>query len=87
MPSPVRVPALIDAINRTPADKRDALASECGTTLGTLRQIAYGYSYCSPERAQLIQKVFGVPATDIRPDLPELAQTLIERGQSLAASS
>lgn len=45
---------LISKINSMDAISRELYAKQCGTSLGNLRQIAYGYGGCSPALAKRI---------------------------------
>jgi DNA-binding transcriptional regulator YdaS (Cro superfamily) len=50
-------------------DARDAFAKDCGTTLGHLRNVMYGYKPCGPELAVSIEQQSGRAVTrrDLRP--------------------
>lgn len=72
---------LIDYLKALPAGGRESLASACDTSLGHLRNVAYGYRPCAPELAVRIEvQAHGVVTRrDLRPDdwaqiWPELAQ-------------
>lgn len=45
---------LISMINSMDSLSRKKYAEKCGTSLGNLRQIAYGYGGCSPALAKTI---------------------------------
>ena len=45
---------LIAKINSMDAIIRENYAAKCGTSLGNLRQIAYGFGGCSPQLAKTI---------------------------------
>ena len=63
-----RVHQLIDAINGADDEGRAALAAECQTSIGNLRQIAYGFGACSLSQAVLIvDAVEGVTLGDLCP--------------------
>lgn len=50
------IPRLIDEINRLDDAAREKLAEQCGTSVGNLRQIAYGFGGVSPKLAKNIIK-------------------------------
>lgn len=66
-----KIPVLIDKINSLDPVSRKDLAKSCGTTIGNLRQIAYGYSGVSPRLASQIIKNCGCVVTleQLIPDL------------------
>ncbi len=47
---------LIEKINSLDSQSRQQYAKRCGTSLGNLRQIAYGFGGCSPALAKTIVK-------------------------------
>ncbi len=66
-----KIPALIDKINGLDPDSRTDFAKSCGTTIGNLRQIAYGYGGVSPKLASQIVKNCGCVVT-VEQLIPEL---------------
>lgn len=48
------ITGLIDEINTLDSESRKKLAEKCGTSLGNLRQIAYGFGGVSPRLAKSI---------------------------------
>lgn len=65
-----RVFELIDAINNADDEGRAALAAACQTSIGNLRQIAYGFGACSISQAVLIvDAVDGITLGDLCPAL------------------
>lgn len=67
-------------ISEVDAAERERLASACGTALGHLRNVMYGYRPCAPELASAIERntAGAVTRQDLRPDdwheiWPELA--------------
>lgn len=65
-----RVYVLTRAINDATEEERIDLAAVCGTELGNLRQIAYGYGSCSLALAkEIVAAVDGVSITDLIPEL------------------
>lgn len=67
-----KIPALINKINSLDPISRKDLAKSCGTTIGNLRQIAYGYSGVSPKLASQIIKNCGCTVT-LEQLIPDLA--------------
>lgn len=68
------------------AAAREKLAQSCGTTLGHLRNVMYGYRPCTPALASAIERhtARAVTRQDLCPDdwadiWPELAQPSAER--------
>lgn len=68
----------IQSLNR---DERSEFAARCGTTVGHLNNVSYGYKPCSEKLASLIERESGsaVRRQDMRPDdwaviWPELAK-------------
>ncbi len=66
-----RIQKLIDLINSLSNSEKEVFATACETSIGNLRQIAYGHGFCSPAKAQAISKAsqYSVTPHDIRPDL------------------
>ncbi len=62
---------LISMINSMDSLSRKKYAEKCGTSLGNLRQIAYGYGGCSPALAKTIIQNCGceVSFEDLIPEL------------------
>lgn len=48
------IPQLIDKINSLDCQEQHLFAQKCGTSLGNLRQIAYGFGGVSPTLAKSI---------------------------------
>lgn len=63
---------LIDKINGLDSFSRQIYAKQCGTSLGNLRQIAYGYGGCSPALAKKIIENSGCDVT-FEQLIPELS--------------
>lgn len=61
---------LIEHLRNLPADQRDAFAQACETSVGHLRNVAYGYRPCAPELAVRIERISTRQVTrqDLRPD-------------------
>lgn len=71
---------LIEFLRHMPAEHREPFAKSCDTSLGHLRNVAYGYRPCAAELAVLIEGVSGRQVTrqELCPDnwrriWPELA--------------
>lgn len=47
---------LIDYLRQLPAEQREPFAALCATSIGHLRNVAYGYRPCSPELAVQIEQ-------------------------------
>lgn len=47
---------LIDYLHQLPADQREHFAQACETSVGHLRNVAYGYRPCAPELAAMIEE-------------------------------
>lgn len=73
---------LIDHLKTFPRPERESFAVACGSTLGHLQNIGYGYKPCSAALAVAIERVSGGAVT--RPELvpewrdiwPELANAV-----------
>ena len=61
---------LIDYLRPFDRPARDAFAMRCGTTLGHMTNVAYGYTPCAPELAVSIEQESGRAVTrpELRPD-------------------
>lgn len=46
----------VDHLKSLPPDQREELARQCGTSVGHLRNMSYGYRPCSPELAAAIER-------------------------------
>lgn len=66
------IQALVEKIKNLDDISRDVLAEKCGTSIGNLRQIAYGYGGCSPALAKKIIENSGCDVT-FEQLIPELA--------------
>ena len=57
-------------LGQMPTDQRDAFAMRCGTTMGHLRNVMYGYKSCATDLAVCIERESGllVRRWDLRPD-------------------
>ena len=72
--------SLKDYITALPADQREAFALRCGTTVGHLNNVMYGYKAASPWLAVAIERETGaaIKRQDLREDWrdlwPELSQ-------------
>lgn len=62
---------LIDYINSIPEEDREAFAKRCGTSLGYLRQVAYGNRRCRESLAINVEResVRKVLCEELRPDV------------------
>lgn len=68
-----RVNALVKHINAMSPEDREAFAASCKTSVGNLRQVAYGYGSCSISLAKLIAtNCDDVRITDLIPELNSL---------------
>lgn len=61
---------VIDYLKTMDRPDRDAFAQRCGTSLGHLNNVAYGYKPCGPELAVSIEQESGGAVTrqELRPD-------------------
>lgn len=72
--------SLKNYITALPADQREAFALRCGTTVGHLNNVMYGYKAANPWLAVAIERETGsaIKRQDLRDDWrdlwPELAQ-------------
>lgn len=68
-----RVESLRIALTNRDNNEKQAVAAKANTTVGNLRQIAYGYTPVSALKAKEISNAFDgeVPLWDLRPDIFE----------------
>lgn len=79
---------LIDYLQQFKKPTREVFAERCGTSIGHMTNIAYGYKPCSPELAVAIEQVSGRAVTrqELRPhDWPRIWPELIGNAASVAA--
>jgi DNA-binding transcriptional regulator YdaS (Cro superfamily) len=72
---------------KAPTIDAEAFAKSCGTTLGQLKQIAYGYRNANPALAINIERESGgaVRCEDLRPDVDWKYIRSAKAGKSRAA--
>lgn len=85
---------LIDYLRQLPAEQREPFAALCATSIGHLRNVAYGYRPCSPELAVQIEQATERQVTrqELCPEnwsriWPELAESEPNQPAALAGKS
>lgn len=78
---------LRDWLGKTPAEERDRVAKNAGTTVGHLWQLAGGHRKASAELAERLQDASSgeITIAGLRPDLVPLAEKVL-KGASLPAA-
>jgi|GEM_PF-396871 len=81
-------------LNSLSVPRRAELAARCGTSIGYLRQIAYGNRRCSPKLAVCLERESGgvITRKGLRPDdwvklWPEMADRELRLASDTASSS
>jgi hypothetical protein len=54
-------------LDELPVERREAIASACGTTWGHLRNVSYGDKTCGIPLAVALEKETGISRRDLRP--------------------